>query len=132
MGREMNEKITIQVFCEINPSEDLEKIKTSIFNLFPDLKIKIQENRLSGSSNDIELLSKVIKSIKNRQTVSVLSRIMKTNMAENSTWFYLNKQAAFVDVIALCNDADESALGPIKIVLNSNNIEEIIENMAFG
>ena len=132
MGREMNEKITIQVFCEINPSEDLEKIKTSIFNLFPDLKIKIQENRLSGSSNDIELLSKVIKSIKNRQTVSVLSRIMKTNMAENSTWFYLNKQAAFVDVIALCNEADESALGPIKIVLNSNNIEEIIENMAFG
>ena len=128
----MNEKITIQVFCEINPSEDLEKIKTSIFNLFPDLKIKIQENRLSGSSNDIELLSKVIKSIKNRQTVSVLSRIMKTNMAENSTWFYLNKQAAFVDVIALCNDADESALGPIKIVLNSNNIEEIIENVAFG
>jgi len=132
MGREMNEKITIQVFCEINPSEDLEKIKTSTFNLFPDLKIKIQENRLSGSSNDIELLSKVIKSIKNRQTVSVLSRIMKTNMAENSTWFYLNKQAAFVDVIALCNEADESALGPIKIVLNSNNIEEIIENVAFG
>ena len=126
----MNEKITIQVFCEINPSEDLEKIKTSTFNLLPDLKIKIQENRLSGSSNDIELLSKVIKSIKNRQTVSVLSRIMKTNMAENSTWFYLNKLAAFVDVIALCNDADESALGPIKIVLNSNNIEEIIENLA--
>ena len=130
MGREMNEKITIQVFCEINPSEDLEKIKTSIFNLFPDLKIKIQENRLSGSSNNIELLSKVIKSIKNRQTINVLSRIMKSNMAENSTWFYLNKQAAFVDVVALCNEADESALGPIKIVLNSNNIEEIIENLA--
>ena len=53
----MNEKIVIQVFCEINPSEDLEKIKTSTFNLFPDLKIKIQENRLSGSSNNIELLS---------------------------------------------------------------------------
>ena len=130
MGREMNEKIVIQVFCEINPSEDLEKIKTSTFNLFPDLKIKIQENRLSGSSNDIELLSKVIKSIKNRQTINVLSRIMKSNMAENSTWFYLNKQAAFVDVVALCNEADESALGPIKIVLNSNNIEEIIENLA--
>jgi len=130
MGREMNEKITIQVFCEINPSEDLEKIKTSTFNLFPDLKIKIQENRLSGSSNNIELLSKVIKSIKNRQTINVLSRIMKSNMAENSTWFYLNKQAAFVDVVALCNEADESALGPIKIVLNSNNIEEIIENLA--
>ena len=87
MGREMNEKITIQVFCEINPSEDLEKIKTSIFNLFPDLKIKIQENRLSGSSNDIELLSKVIKSIKNKQTFSLLSIKMKTKIEENSTMF---------------------------------------------
>ena len=128
----MSLKININIFCEVNPSEDLEKIKTSILNLFPELKIKVQDNQLSGSSNDIELLSKVIKSIKNRQTVSVLSRIMKTNMAENSTWFYLNKQAAFVDVIALCNEADESALGPIKIVLNSNNIDDIIEKLAFG
>jgi len=128
----MNEKIAIQVFCEINPSENLEKIKTSVFNLFPDLKIKIQKNRLSGSSNDIELLSKVIKSMKNRQTTNVLSRIMKSNMTDNSTWFYLNKQAAFVNVVALCNEADESALGPIKIVLNSNNIDDIIEKLAFG
>ncbi len=127
----MNQKITVQIFCEINPSEDLEKIKTSIFNLFPDLKIKIQENQLSGSSNDIELLSKVVKSIKNRKTTNVLSRIMRSNMTDDSTWFYLNKQAAFVDVVALCNEADESALGPIKIVLNSNNIEEIIEKLAF-
>lgn len=127
----MNEKTTIQVFCEVNPSEDPEKIKTSIFNLFPDLQIKIQENQLSGSSNDIELLSKVIKSIKNRQTTKAFSRILKLNMANNSTWFYLNKQAAFVDVVALCSEADESALGPIKIVLNSNNIEGIIEKLAF-
>ena len=123
--------LNIQVFCEINPSEDLEKIKTSIFNLFPDLKIKIQENQLFGSSNDIKLLSKVVKSIKNRKTINVLSRIMRSNMTDDSTWFYLNKQAAFVDVVALCNEADESALGPIKIILNSNNIEEIIEKLAF-
>ena len=127
----MNEKTTIQIFCEVNPSEDPEKIKTSIFNLFPDLQIKIQENQLSGSSNDIELLSKVTKSIKNRQTTKAFSRILKLNMANDSTWFYLNKQAAFVDVVALCSEADESALGPIKIVLNSNNIEGIIEKLAF-
>ena len=125
----LNPKINIQVFCEINPSEDPEKIKISIVNLFPELKINVQENQLSGSSEDIELLSKVLKSIKNRQTINVLSRIMKSNMTSDSTWFYLNKQAAFVDVVALCNEPDESALGPIKIVLNSNNIEKTIENL---
>ena len=93
------------------------------------MKIKFQENQISGNSNDIEILSKVLKSIKNRQITNVLSRIMKSNMTNDSTWFYLNKQAAFVDVVALCNEADESALGPIKIILNSNNIEETIENL---
>ena len=93
------------------------------------MKIKVQENQISGNSNIIEILSKVLKSIKNRQITNVLSRIMKSNMTNDSTWFYLNKQAAFVDVVALCNEADESALGPIKIILNSNNIEETIENL---
>ena len=125
----MNPKINIQVFCEINPSEDLEKIKTSIFNLFPELKIEIQENQLYGSSNDIKLLSKVLNSLQSRKIKGVLARIMKSNMTNDSAWFYLNKQAAFVDVVALCNEPDESALGPIKIVLNSNNIEKTIENL---
>ena len=125
----MNPKINIQVFCEINLSEDLEKIKTSIFNLFPELKIEIQENQLYGSSNDIKLLSKVLNSLQSRKIKGVLARIMKSNMTNDSAWFYLNKQAAFVDVVALCNEPDESALGPIKIILNSNDIEKTIEHL---
>jgi hypothetical protein len=50
-------------------------------------------------------------------------------MTNDSAWFYLNKQAAFVDVVALCNEPDESALGPIKIILNSNDIEKTIEHL---
>jgi predicted RNA binding protein with dsRBD fold (UPF0201 family) len=49
------------------------------------------------------------------------------NMTEDSTWFYLNKQAAFVNVPVLCDEADESPLGPIKVVLHSTNIEDVIE-----
>jgi|TARA_Y100000815_G_scaffold61902_1_gene50225 predicted RNA binding protein with dsRBD fold (UPF0201 family) len=48
-------------------------------------------------------------------------------MAKDSTWFYLNKQAAFANVIALCDEADESPLGPIKVVLHSKNIEDVID-----
>jgi predicted RNA binding protein with dsRBD fold (UPF0201 family) len=49
------------------------------------------------------------------------------NMTNDSTWFYLNKQAAFANVITLCDEADESPLGPIKIVLHSKNIEDVID-----
>ena len=125
----MKSSTSIQVFCEINPSEDIEKVKTVISNLFPELKIKIKGNAISGSSDDLELLSKVLASIKNRKIKNVFLRILNLNIRDNSTWFYLNKQAAFVNVVALCNEADESALGPVKVVLESNDIEETIETI---
>ena len=125
----MKSSTSIQVFCEINPSEDIEKVKTVIFNLFPELKIKIKGNAISGNSNDLELLSKVLASIKNRKIKNVFLRILNLNIRDNSPWFYLNKQAAFVNVVALCNEADESALGPVKVVLESNDIEETIETI---
>ena len=58
-----------------------------------------------------------------------LERILKKNADDNSTWFYLNKQAAFVDTIALCSEADESSLGPIKIILRTNDIENTIKSI---
>ena len=125
----MKPSTSIQVFCEINPSEDIEKVKTVIFNLFPELKIKIKGNAISGNSDDLELLSKVLASIKSRKIKNVFLRILNLNIRDNSTWFYLNKQAAFVNVVALCNEADESALGPVKVVLESNDIEETIETI---
>ena len=125
----MKSSTSIQVFCEINPSEDIEKVKTVIFNLFPELKIKIKGNTISGNSDDLELLSKVLASIKSRKIKNVFLRILNLNIRDNSTWFYLNKQAAFVNVVALCNEADESALGPVKVVLESNDIEETIETI---
>jgi hypothetical protein len=125
----MKSSTSIQVFCEINPSEDIEKVKTVISNLFPELKIKIKGNAISGNSDDLELLSKVLASIKSRKIKNVFLRILNLNIRDNSTWFYLNKQAAFVNVVALCNEADESALGPVKVVLESNDIEETIETI---
>ena len=34
----MNQKTTIQIFCEINPSEDSEKVKLAVSNIFPDIE----------------------------------------------------------------------------------------------
>jgi len=37
------------------------------------------------------------------------------------------KRAAFANTVALCDESDESPLGPIKVILTSNNIEKIID-----
>ena len=37
----MNQKTTIQIFCQINPSEDPEKVKSAINNIFPEIWSKL-------------------------------------------------------------------------------------------
>ena len=53
------------------------------------------------------------------------------NLHDDTTWFYLNKQAAFVEQIAICEESNESPLGPIKVTLTSSNIDAIIDWIVF-
>ena len=125
----MNQKTTIQIFCEINPSEDSEKVKLAVSNIFPDMELEISETDISGKTNNFSTLSQISKSIHEKNIKNTYQRILKNNNDGDSTWFYLNKQAAFVNTVALCSDANESSLGPIKVILRSNNIEQVIDSI---
>ena len=125
----MNQKSTIQIFCEINPSEDPEKVRTAISNIFPEIELEVSDFDISGQTNNIEILSQVTKSIHEKNTKNSYQRILRKNNDGDSTWFYLNKQAAFVNTVALCSEANESSLGPIKVILRSNNVEQLIDSI---
>ena len=125
----MNQKTTIQIFCQINPSEDPEKVKLAVNNIFPDMELEISERQIVGKTNNFSVLSPISKSIHEKNIKNTYQRILKNNNDGDSTWFYLNKQAAFVNSVALCSEANESSLGPIKVVLRSNDIEQVIESI---
>jgi len=125
----MNQKTTIQVFCQINPSEDPKKVKLAVNNVFPDMELEISDTQITGKTNNFSVLSSISKSIHEKNIKNTYQRILKNNNDGESTWFYLNKQAAFVDTVALCSEANESSLGPIKVILRSNDIEQVIESI---
>jgi len=125
----MNQKTTIQIFCSINQSEDTEKVKLAVNNIFPDIELEISETEISGKTNNISTLSQISKSIHEKNIKNTYQRILKNNNDGESSWFYLNKQAAFVNTVALCSEANESSLGPIKVILRSNDIEQIIDTI---
>ena len=93
------------------------------------MEISLNDQQLIGKSDDISSLSNISQSIHAKNTKNIYQRILKKNSNENSTWFYLNKQAAFVNIVALCSESDESPLGPIKVVLEGNDIENIIQSL---
>ncbi len=125
--RSLNVDCKISAYCTINASEDVNKVRTSVSNVLADMVEKITGDSLVAKSDNYESLIKIYETMRSRRSKSAYRRHLMRNMTNDSTWFYINKQAAFANVIALCDEADESPLGPIKVVLHSKNIEDVID-----
>ena len=125
--RSLDVDCNVSAFCMINASEDVNKVRTAVSNVLTDMDEKITGDSLVANSSNYESLTKIYETMRSRRSKSAYRRHLMRNMANDSTWFYLNKQAAFANVIALCDEADESPLGPIKVVLYSKNIEDVID-----
>ncbi len=121
----------IEMFVSINPSEDPEKIKNSISNIFPLSEIKIENFSVSAVSDKIESLEKIKETIHSKKSQNIYRKYLEKHLNQDTTWFYLNKQAAFVGKIAICEEAGESPMGPIKVILTSRNFDRIINWLVF-
>lgn len=118
---------SIEAYCSINPSEDPKKVEQALSNILSYIDIKINQESLKATSKNLESLTRIFETIHSRKSQNNFRRQLKHNLIDDSTWFYLNKQAAFANVVALCSEADESPLGPIKVILSAKNIERVIE-----
>ena len=122
----------IEIFSSVNPSEDPQKIKTAILNILPESDFFIENFSIRTKTNNFQSLEKIYESIHSAKSQRVLQRQLEKHLEKDSTWFYLNKQAAYVEKIVLCEEADESPLGPLKVVLTSTNIDRIIDTLVVG
>ena len=121
----------IEMVCPVNLSEDPDKVIQAISNIFPHSTIKNENFSLKAQSNELKSFEKIYESLISTQSQKSYTRNLENNLDGNSTWFFLNKQAAFVDQIAICDEAEESPLGPIKVILNSSNIDGIIDWISY-
>ena len=122
----------IDAYCSINPSEDPKKVEQAITNILFDVDVKINTETLKATSKSLESLEKIYESIHSHRSKNAYRRQLNQNLRDESSWFYLNKQAAFANVVALCSESEDSPLGPIKIVLSSKNIDMILEWLVFN
>lgn len=121
----------IHAYCSINPSEDHKKVEQAISNILFDVDVKIINGSLHATSKSLESIKKIYEAIHSHRSKNSYRHQLNQNLRNDSSWFYLNKQAAFVNTIALCSESEESPLGPIKIVLSSKDIDTIMEWLVF-
>ncbi|MXX21464.1 MAG: hypothetical protein F4Y82_02205 [Cenarchaeum sp. SB0665_bin_23] len=116
----------VRAESQISPSESPQKVLKAMHSILPDCSYKTTHSIITISAGDIMVLDTIRKSMASRQSLSSLKKSLLYNVDDDSTWFFLNRQAAFVGIAAVCEDAEESPLGPIKITLTSSNIHGVI------
>lgn len=118
----------VNVSSKINPTEDPEKVKKSVQNIFPKGKIKI-ESEYVLLSGERELLVHFKEILEKRKIRTVARSIMEKGIDGNKVKFYVSKQAALVNVINFSED-NSAPLGDIKIEIESKNLEEVLKWLA--
>ena len=122
----------IEMSCPVNLSEDPEKITKAISNIFPYSIIKNENFSIISQSKELRSFEKIYETIHTNRSQKTYSRNLEDNLDNDTTWFFLNKQAAFVKKVVICDESEESPLGPIKVTLTSSNIDGIIDWIVFG
>lgn len=120
---------TVSCSCEILPSEDPEKIRTALSHILPDSHVEMFGDS-AEASGVMASLGHLFEIVASRRTQRAYARQMRHNMDDDSTWFLLNKQAACAGNIALCGDAEDSPLGPIRVTMRSRRLEALVEWLA--
>jgi predicted RNA binding protein with dsRBD fold (UPF0201 family) len=128
------DEIIVHIEVEINPTEDPEKVKRAVENIFGkvDFEIKPQQcgSLLAAETKGLDGLTK-LQNILRRERIRAAARgVLFDGLRENSITFYLNKQVAFIGHVSFSQPVAESPLGPIRIEIHCDNPRELIDWLA--
>lgn len=125
------DEIDTQIEVEINPTEDPEKVKRAVENIFGQVTFEIKPQHrgslLTADAKGLDGLTKLQNVLRRERIRSAARRVFYEGSHENSITFYLNKQVAFAGHISFSQPVAESPLGPIKIEIHCDNPSELID-----
>ena len=129
----MNEIVTI-IETEINPTEDSDKVKLAVENIFGAREFEVQTRKrgstLVASAEGTEGLTKFYNLLRRERIRDAARSVLFRGLDGNSVTFYLNKQVACAGHVSFSEPTGESPLGPIKVKITCDNPGELIDWLA--
>lgn len=115
---------------EVNPTEDLEKVKQAVDRLFGNLKFEYEQRGSRGilyfTSSTKDSLSKLKRIVRQDLIRDAVRSHLKMCIENGRLRFYLNKQVAYAGHVSLCEPEGESPLGPIEVEVECPDPRELI------
>jgi len=126
----MNE-IVVHVEVEVNPTEDLQKVKRAVENIFGAVEFEVESRKwgrlLIAETRGTEGLTKLYNLLSRERILAAARKVFFSGMGDKSVVFYLNKQVAYAGHISFSQQTAESPLGPINVQIRCDNPRKLIE-----
>jgi len=128
------DEISVQVEADINPTENEDKVKRAVENMFGNLELEVKPQRrgslLVGRGRGIDPLTKLYNLLRRERIRDAARGVLYEGLSGKSIVFYLNKQVAYVGHVSFSKPMAESPLGPIKVEIQCDNPRELIDWLA--
>jgi len=128
------DEVDVHVEVEVNPTEDLEKVKRAVENVFGSVEFEVKTkgwgSLLTARTKGIDRLTKLYNLLRRERIRDAARGVLFDGIGEKSLVFYLNKQVAYAGHISFSKPVAESSLGPIKVQIRCDNPRELIEWLA--
>ena len=127
-------EVTVFVETQINPTENEDNVKAAINNFLDNatitIKPSIKGSSLTAVAKGQDSLFKLRNLLRNDRIRDASRRLLFKSIRGTMISFYLNKQVAFVGHISFSEESSESPLGPIRVNIETDNPEQLIDWLA--
>ena len=128
------DQVTIQAETEINPTEAEEKVKVAVSNVLGNASTVVKpEDKcsvLTAGASGQDSLIKFRNLLRTDRIRDAARRVLFHSIRGNIINFCLNKQVAYAGHISFSEESAESPLGPIRVIITSDNPRMLIEWLA--
>lgn len=120
------------MWADVKPTEDIEKVKQALLNLCPPASIEVfqepeKTTTMKGYATGPESIATFAKKFREQRILEAVRQQLLKSVQNNELVFAVQRQAAFVNRFHLCDLTDYTATGPIRVEIQANNIQDVID-----
>jgi len=127
-------EVTVFVETEINPTETEDNVKAAVNSILDNasitIKPSIKGSTLTAIAKGQNSLLKLRIMLHNDRIRDASRRLLFKSIRGNMISFCLNKQVAFAGHVSFSEETAESPLGPIRVNIETENPQQLIEWLA--
>jgi predicted RNA binding protein with dsRBD fold (UPF0201 family) len=124
-------KVELRIKAHVNPSESSEKVFQAIKNVLEKCSLELKYGSIIiGKSIESDSINIIHDQVRSKAAMGVLRRVLSQNRIGDTSWFLLNKQAASAHSVVVIENEQESPLGPIKVMIECNELDAVIDWLA--